>query len=133
MTRLPDWRSRLNAAIEAARPRPFDEDAFHCAFFAADMVEAMTGVDPAAPFRGLSRLAAERVLREAGVNLVGYVARLFAEVHPSRAALGDIAAIAGEGGPALGIVLGAEIMVPAGDGSGLGTVPLTDALRAFRV
>ena len=52
LRRLEDWPERLAEAIEAANERPFSWGRHDCCLFACDAVMAMTGVDPAKPFRG---------------------------------------------------------------------------------
>jgi len=51
VSRPPDWPERLLAALAAARDRPFRWGEHDCCLFAADLIEAVTGVDPAAAFR----------------------------------------------------------------------------------
>ncbi len=50
--RLPDWPVRLNEYIVKAQSEQFDLGTHDCCTFAAGAVEAMTGVDPMADFRG---------------------------------------------------------------------------------
>lgn len=50
--RLPDWETRLCGLLDAARERPFALGAWDCALFGGAVVEALTGVDIAAPYRG---------------------------------------------------------------------------------
>jgi hypothetical protein len=52
LTRREDWPSRLAAALEAARDKPFVWGQHDCGLFAADCVLAMTDTDPAALYRG---------------------------------------------------------------------------------
>ena len=61
----------------------------------------------------------------------GDAAALATEIPPSYAAFGDIAVVQGEGGLALGVVIGTHIEVRAPGGRAV--LPLTDAMRAFRV
>ncbi len=53
-----DFAERLHAAVAARRGQPFQWGENDCALFACDLVEAATGVDYAAPFRGRYRTAA---------------------------------------------------------------------------
>ena len=113
---------------------PFDGATHHCAYFAAGAVQAMPGVDLAAKWRGRAKTVAGglRALQRAGfADHVALVAWHFDEVPVAFAQVGDIAVIAADGVPALGIVAGSVIYVLRPDG--LGTVALTDAQRAFRV
>jgi hypothetical protein len=53
LTRQPHWATRgLHAFLLARARAPFVWGANDCALFAADAIEAMTGVDIAADFRG---------------------------------------------------------------------------------
>lgn len=135
MKRLPDWNARLAAVVEAARGRPFAYGRHDCALFAADAVEAMTGEDPAAAFRGRYGTAFEgcAALRKAGfADHVEAVAAQFAEIPAARARPGDLAAVRNEAGElALGVVQGAWVYVARPEGVGL--VSKLDAERAFRV
>lgn len=48
--RLPDWPERLQDFLD--QPHKFDWETASCALFAADAVQAITGDDPAAAYRG---------------------------------------------------------------------------------
>lgn len=50
--RLPDWEQRLADYIAGLEGQPFAWGKLDCALFFAGAVKAMTGVDPAAEFRG---------------------------------------------------------------------------------
>lgn len=133
--RLHDWRPRLTEYVIAARARAFRPGAFDCALFAAGAIEAMTGIDPAASWRGGYRTLedGEALLRSQGyTDHVDAVAALLEEVPPALARAGDMAVVETDEGAALGVVQGAGIYVvtPAG---GLGVVDRLRAVRAFRV
>lgn len=71
MNRLPDWPGRLIACVEAAREKPFAWGRHDCCTFAADCIEAMTGVDLAEGFRGTygsARAGLERLERMGGLE-----------------------------------------------------------------
>lgn len=135
LKRVKDWRARLAAAIETRRREAFAWGRQDCGLLVADCLQAMTGIDIASPFRGRygSAEEARAVLRAAGCrDAAAYVASLLEEIPPLRARAGDVAAFRlPEGGWSLGIVQGERVAVLRPDG--LGTVPLTDAARAFRV
>lgn len=136
MIRRKDWRSRLGEKIEELRRQPFVPGSRDCALFAADCVEAMTGVDLAASFRGQYATipGAVRALREAGYDtLIDVVSEKLTEVPVARAVFGDIAAIATDDGIGwnLGVVNGETVIVMRPDG--LGVVSRTLLTRAFRV
>jgi hypothetical protein len=134
--RVPDWRKRLAAAIDGYRDVPFAWDGAHdCGMFFAAGVEAVTGIDIAAPLRGRyrSRVGAMRRLRELGhPDHVAYVASILPEIdNPAMARAGDGAVIETDLGPALAIVTGPTIACYAP--SGLGFLPFGSAVRAFKV
>lgn len=134
LSRVPDWRARLQAYINAAMDRGFRPGRFDCALFAAGAVEAMTGVDLARGHRGYRTLnEGRRKLRERGFeDAVALAAAVLSEKPVSLAQAGDLAVVEDrEGEAALGVVQGARIYVlhPAG----IGLLPLRAAFRAFRV
>ena len=133
--RHPDWQARLTAWLAEAARTPFRDGVHDCALFAAGGVAAMTGTDPAARFRGryTTLRGGLRVLRHEGLagNHIDLTARLFEAIPPAFARPGDLAAVTGDDGPALGIVQGEMIYVLRRDG--LGLVPLLSASTAFRV
>lgn len=138
LARLPDWRSRFHAAIDALERRKFDwSKQDDCALgLAGDVVLALTGKDIVAPWRGKYTTAkgALALMREEGFKrLPDLVASLLPEIHPSRASIGDIVAIPATGtfGWALGVANGERILVMRADG--LATRGLLDGKRAFRV
>lgn len=134
MQRFEDWRSRLLDTLQAAVHRPFRPGEHDCALFAADCVLAMTGHDLAAPFRGKYRTikAGITATKKAGlIDHVGVAANALTEVHPAYAQVGDLAVLMDGTHAVLGVVQGAMIYVLKAEG--LGLMPLTDAVRAFRV
>lgn len=89
--RLHDWPERLSKTIAAARGTPFAYGRHDCCIFAADCVEALTGIDLAADWRGKyddeiggMKLAGVRSLEQ-------LASRYFAAVHPAYAHRGDLA------------------------------------------
>lgn len=136
LQQLPDWRPRLQAYVATCVSLPFKAGTHDCALFWAGAVAAMTGHDPAVSFRGRYRTLKGGLLalKRAGFrNHVEAVAGLLTEIPPAYARAGDTAVVAGDGeiAEALGIVQGEMIYVLRPDG--LGLVPLTSALRAFRL
>lgn len=129
-TRLPDWRPRLAAYLEEVRTRPFAYGGHDCALFAAGAVEAMTGTDLAADYRGRYGSLKE------GLKLVkgGHLAILrdhLRPVAPAFAQVGDIALIGEVGFPALGLIQGETILVLREDG--LGLMPRAAATGVWQV
>ena len=132
--RLPDWKPRLIAYLDANVRRPFAPGRHDCALFVAGAVEAMTGNDPATLFRGRYRTlrGGQRILRSAGYgNHIDLAAALFGEMHPSQAAPGDLAVVPTEEGEALGLVQGEVVYVLTPTNVGL--IPIATASRVFRV
>ncbi|NRB19956.1 MAG: hypothetical protein HRU33_21015 [Rhodobacteraceae bacterium] len=133
--RLPDWRPRLSAYLAENGARAFRPGFHDCALFAAGAVEAMTGTDAAAQWRGTYRSLedGQSLLQRAGYSdHVALVAAYLSEVHPSQAAVGDLAALPGsDGRPALGVVQGASVYVL--QPSGMALVNRLQIERAFRV
>lgn len=131
----PGWRSALAREIERVRRLPFQYGRHDCALFAAGVVAAMTGTDLGEPFRGryTTMLGGVRRARELGyADHVDVFARALPEIKPVFAQQGDVAVIPADPGESVGIVTGAEIHVVM-PGQCLGVVPLTAAIRAFRV
>lgn len=135
--RLPDWRPRLAEylnRIAAARFRPGRHD---CALFAAGAVQAMTGADLAAPWRGKYRTLEDglEALRAAGfASHVEFTAAHFDEVPPAFAQVGDLGVFdtpEDGGNGALGVVQGAHVYVL--HPTGLALVDRFQMKKAFRV
>ncbi len=66
--KYPDWDRRMAAEIERQHSLPFEFGLHDCCMFAADVVQAMTGYDPADGIRATYTSATEaaRILRRAG-------------------------------------------------------------------
>lgn len=134
MKRRSGWRGHLTAYLVAAVATPFRPGRHDCALFAAGAVAAMTGSDPAAPWRGryTTLRGGLRVLRRAGYrDHLALVTATLAPCPPSFARAGDLAAVPGEAGLALGVVQGERIYVLRE--TGLATVDLLQAVAAWRV
>ncbi len=128
-----DWRARLGAYLATEARTPFEYGKSDCALFAAGAVNAMTGSDPSATYRGrYSTLRGGlRILRKDGFrDHVERAATLLTEVSPRRAQVGDIAVVDTSDGPSLGVVQGEWVAVRTM--TGLGFVPIGQAKRVFR-
>lgn len=68
IVRAHDWEERLACYLDLCSERPFLWGQHDCALFAAGAIKAMTGVDPAADFRGKydDARGAAAALRELG-------------------------------------------------------------------
>ncbi|MCU0826661.1 MAG: hypothetical protein MUE52_04485 [Tabrizicola sp.] len=132
--RLPDWNPRLSAYLAEITPVAFRMGSQDCALFAAGAVRAMTGYDPAAPFRGTytDLKSGLKRLRAAGFESHIEIAdKLFQRIHPAMAQVGDLALIEVPDGMALGIVAGETLacLSPAG----LGHLPRAAAVATWSV
>ncbi|MDB5658307.1 MAG: hypothetical protein JWS10_922 [Cypionkella sp.] len=132
--RYPDWKLRLIDYVGVCANLPFEYGQHDCALFAAGAVDAMTGIDLAADWRGqYSTLKSGlRAIKRAGyADHLAFASAHFEAIAIAFAAPGDLAVIDGPEGAVLGVVQGEGIYVLAL--SGLGTLPLTYARSAFRV
>lgn len=142
IVRFPDWPARLEKYLFASLKANFKYGSFDCALFAANCIEAMTGVDLAASLRGKydSRTAAKRAIEaRVGRGSVALIAEALAaqhempEIKPVYAGRGDMVLLKRSHDYSLGIVAltGTEIMIALGQG--WGRVPVGEAVRAWRV
>lgn len=137
MKKRKDWRPRLRAFLAKHADTPFSYDpaeGMDCGAFAGGAVSAMAGVNPHKQVAGqyTTREGAMQALQALGhADHVAFLASVLDEVDPMFATLGDIAVVEGDDGLALGVVLGPQIEVRSH--TGRMTVPVTDAVRAFRV
>lgn len=134
MKRRDDWLPRLHGYLRDTARAPFAWGRYDCALHAAGAVEAVTGHDPAADFRGryTTPRGAVRVLRKAGhESLEAMVDGLAPRQVVLQARAGDLAAVKTEDGVALGVVQGAMVAVVTERGRGL--VPLTSCAWSWRI
>lgn len=133
--RQPDWQLRLMQYIGGRARTTVDPDGPVCAEFVAGAVEAMTGASIGLQWRDryATVQAGLKAVKEAGyADHIALVADMFDEIPAAFACPGDIAVLRGEGSIAvLGIVQGSNIYVQTP--AGIGAVPLTEAVTAFRV
>lgn len=91
--RAPDWEARLSDWIVANRDRPFEWGAWDCVLAAMSAVEAMTGEDPGAAYRGRydTKEGAAQALRTIGAGtLLKTVDAQFERRPTGRARRGDL-------------------------------------------
>ncbi len=133
MTRKAEgWQARLAAYLNDCSRRPLVYGQHDCALFAAGAVQAMTGLDLAADWRGryATLRGGLRVLRAQGyADQVALAAAHLPEAATPRP--GDLAVIDTPHGPALGVVQGAMVYVLGEDR--LSLVPVSAAIRFFEV
>lgn len=133
--RRSDWRLALMQYLGEVARTPLQFGTHDCALFAAGAVQAMTGQDFAAPYRGRYKTldAGLRLLRRDGFADHAALARsVLPVIAVAEAMPGDLAILPLDPVPALGVVQGAGIYVLDLQGQ-LGLVPLTDAIEALRV
>lgn len=114
IARREDWPSRLAAALDAARDKPFRWGEFDCGLFAGDCVLAMTDVDPVAAYRGQyddedGARATMLALTGGGLRAV-WTAALGPALNNTRfAKRGDVVLVDIGGVEATGIVAGSRV------------------------
>lgn len=136
MKRLEDWPARLTAFVAARQRTAFAWGSNDCCLFAADAVEAITGVDAGKPWRGYktARGALGRVRRGGGVaGLMESAARRhgWAETIGNYAQRGDVVLAQTPDGPALSVRYGHGIVLPGREG--LRFLPMSPVARAWKI
>lgn len=103
--RLPDWEQRLHDYVAALEGSSFRWGVLDCALFAAGAVQAQTGVDLAAAFRGHYRTArgSVRALRRFGAGtLEATIDAALPRLEPAFARRGDVVMADGIAGVSVG-------------------------------
>lgn len=121
----------IEGLIEAARHRPFLWGEHDCGSFAADVVERVTGRDPAPTQRRTyrNRFGAMRlILRSGGMRAFG--ARFGREIPPKFARRGDIVLLGTPGWETFAVCLGRRSAAPGAEG--LVFAPTRLAIAAWR-
>ena len=96
MSRLPDWEERLHAYLASRAGAEHAYGVIDCCLFSADAVEAMTGHDPAAAFRGRYSSAAgsARALKRYGAGtLEATIDTMFEAIPVAFARRGDLGGV----------------------------------------
>lgn len=131
--RHSDWPRRLGDFVQGRQAQPFTWGPNDCASFAADAVQALTGVDMLAELRG-HRLTERQALRRAraigGIPLAIVRAGL-APVAPAQARSGDLVLLAQGAQRVLAVCVGADAVAPGVDG--LAVADMGRAVMAWRV
>jgi hypothetical protein len=144
LTRHEHWATRaFHQFLKARAGVPFTWGSQDCALFAADGIEAMTGVDIASDFRGkyhdeasalaaIAEICGGKTLEDAAV----YCATkhgLLERKHPLFAQRGDLVVLEDSGRIIAGLVhLNGRHVVAPGD-KGLKRLPITQILRSWDV
>jgi len=115
--RKQNWPHILAMEIEAWRNQPFSWGFNDCAMFAANVVEAMTGIDYAAEFRNkyTTREEAQAMLDEHG-GLCSIMDKLFDRINPRLAHRGDVVLIEVDSREFLAVVIDWRCAAPGNDG-----------------
>ena len=133
--RVPGWESRLSAAIDALRARPYEYGVHDCFVLTCAVVHALTGVDRWPEFAGkyTDRRSALATIAGYGATFEGAALRFFGcdAMHINQARRGDIAEVQINGLSHLGVVMGAWVFL-AGE-FGLVEYPRDKAARAWPV
>jgi hypothetical protein len=140
--RTKNWHGALDALVLAKQETAFSYGSMDCCLFACDAIQTMTGVDPAAWFRGkyTTRAGALELMQEyAGSTSVQAVTEKITAEHGMEsipvpmAGRGDLLLIKRPKDFSLGIVAldGLSALVPAENG--IVRTTLSDAVAAWRV
>lgn len=134
MIRRSDWEQRLAGYLAECEGAEFAWGRMDCALFAAGAVLAMTGIDPAAAFRGRYRSVAGsvRALRLYGAGtLEATIDSMFPERPIGFARRGDLVLADG----AVGVCVGADAVFVGQEGERAGLVRIARAgwTRAWSV
>jgi hypothetical protein len=133
MKRLHDWQTQFESFIHERQEMQFVWGTNDCAIFAADCVQALTGIDPA--LQGLREHTTEkqalRALERHG-GLVGIATAAMGEpVTAMFANIGDVVLSKSEGRDMLSICNGTTVLAPSA--TGLVAIPLDTAATCWKV
>lgn len=142
MQRLPNWQSALDAFVRSHAREPFQYGSWDCCLFVCDAIQVMTGVDVAEPFRGKysSRKEASAAVKKfAGSASVRAAVEKVTEVNgmkaiePAFLQRGDVALVkrARDYSLALVSLTGMELLAVTDEG--FARLPLSAAVKAWRV
>lgn len=131
--RKQGWDVLLGKFIASRLDTPFQWGIHDCTLFAADCMEAITGTDPAATYRGTydSAATAGRIIADGGGLRAIVTATLGPEISISRARRGDLVMIEQDGSNAMAVCIGASLV--AAGAAGLVYRPISAAITAWRV
>lgn len=133
MQRMEGWERRLELFFQEARGRAFEWGEWDCVRFAEAAVQAMTG-------QWVAGLPHWNDLREALAllderDLDGWITSVLGEGLPNwrMARRGDLVLVPQGNRLALAVCSGRTLCGPAAEGNGLGHLPLTAALKVWRI
>lgn len=124
--RVPDWQLRFAALVQERMSAPFVWGRHDCCLWAADVVLALTGLDPAAALRGQysDELGALRLVRQLGGLPQIASAALGEPCKASYATVGDVLLITHAGRTTLAICNGSSLLAPGALGLQAIAMPL---------
>jgi hypothetical protein len=131
--RLPDWQLRFADLVAARLSAPFAWGQHDCCLWAADVVQAITGIDPAAHLRGqyTDEKSALRLVRSLGGLESIASAALGAATTARFATVGDVVLITHERITTLAVCNGTSLLAPGA--AGLQAVAMPVDCLAWRV
>lgn len=131
--RLPDWEQRLGDFVAQRLSQPFAWGVNDCVLFAADAVQAVTGVDPLPDWRGQwdDMTSAMRAIVRAGGLEAAVQSRGLQQVPPLFAQRGDVVMHRRDGADALAVCVGGSLAAPSE--AGLLFFGLEHGVAAWRV
>lgn len=132
MTKSHDWQLKFEAFIQARQSMPFEWGVNDCTTFAADCVEAMTGIKHLPELRAYTTdLQAARVLKKHG-GVQGIANAALGEPLPAlMAQIGDVVLTDANGSDMLAICNGGTCIAPGKDG--LVNISMDSARLCWRV
>jgi hypothetical protein len=110
LTRVRQWQSQLDALLSERASSPFVWGQNDCCIFAADVVAALTGTDPAADLRGTysTQEEAHALLAERG-GIGGIVTQMLGDPVPRlMARVGDLGLVTHDGTETLAVCIGQQ-------------------------
>jgi hypothetical protein len=130
--RKHNWAEKLNLFLK--QDFAFDWATCNCALFAADAVEAMTGVDFAVDYRGLKtkKSIVKKLKKDFGDVESGATALLGKPLSPKFARRGDVVSYDFSEGAALGICNGKQSYFVAED-KGLISIPTVETRKTWHI
>lgn len=132
MTRHHDWQLRLEAFLRARRSTPFAWGANDCTVFAADCIEALTGVKVLPDLRDYATERQAARLTKTHGGLVGIATAALGEPIPVLAAgIGDVVLSRAGERDMLAICNGGTCIAPGADG--IVHLGMSTATMAWRV
>ena len=141
LTRLPNWESLLAKFLSSRRTAPYAWGTNDCCTFSADAIQAMTGTDIAADFRGYTdEVGAYAAIKKVcnGVSAsdaVSYCATKYGLVERSNAKFasrGDLLLVSNAGTIIVGI-LDTHGKASCVTDKGLAQFPISDITAAYQV